>query len=78
MTTETVPVALAGRSYDVRVGSGLLADIAAQCGPLLRKQAVPIVTDSAHTSGPRSTRSTNEKGAEAVVDRVCASGGHCG
>ncbi|MAF27904.1 MAG: 3-dehydroquinate synthase, partial [Croceicoccus sp.] len=37
MTTETVPVALAGRSYDVRVGSGLLADIAAQCGPLLRK-----------------------------------------
>ena len=45
MTTETVPVALAGRSYEVRVGSGLLADIAAQCGPLLRKQTVPIVTD---------------------------------
>ena len=46
MTTETVPVALAGRSYEVRVGSGLLADIAMQCGPLLRKKAVPIVTDA--------------------------------
>jgi 3-dehydroquinate synthase len=46
MTISTVPVALAGRGYDVRVGSGLLADIAAQCGPLLRKPAVPIVTDA--------------------------------
>ncbi len=41
-----IPVALAGRSYEVRVGSGLLADVAGQCGGLLRKQRVPIVTDS--------------------------------
>ena len=40
-----IPVALAGRSYEVRVGSGLLRDLAAQCGPLLRKTRVPIVTD---------------------------------
>jgi 3-dehydroquinate synthase len=40
-----IPVALSGRSYEVRVGSGLLADLAAQCGPLLRKKRVPIVSD---------------------------------
>ncbi|MFC3099655.1 3-dehydroquinate synthase [Altererythrobacter lauratis] len=39
-------VELAGRSYEVRVGSGLLEDVAVQCGPLLRKQAVPIITDA--------------------------------
>lgn len=41
-----VPVALAGRSYEVRVGSGLLADVAGQCGTMLRKRCVPIVTDA--------------------------------
>ena len=41
-----IPVALAGRAYEVRVGSGLLADLPAQCGPLLRKERVPIVTDA--------------------------------
>jgi 3-dehydroquinate synthase len=41
-----IPVALAGRAYEVRVDSGLLADLPAQCGPLLRKERVPIVTDA--------------------------------
>jgi 3-dehydroquinate synthase len=41
-----IPVELAGRSYEVRVGSGLLADLPAQCGRLLRKERVPIVTDA--------------------------------
>src|SRR5690606_26552740 len=41
-----IPVELAGRSYEVRVGSGLLTDLAGQCGPLLRKKRVPIVTDN--------------------------------
>ncbi|AKH41780.1 3-dehydroquinate synthase [Altererythrobacter atlanticus] len=41
-----IPVELAGRSYEVRVASGLLADIAGQCALLLRKKRVPIVTDS--------------------------------
>ena len=41
-----IPVALAGRSYDVRVGTGLLPDLAAQCGTLLRKTRVPVVTDA--------------------------------
>ncbi|MBS0253770.1 MAG: 3-dehydroquinate synthase [Proteobacteria bacterium] len=46
MTTTTVPVALAGRPYEVRIGSGLLASLAEQCGARLRKQVVPVVTDA--------------------------------
>ena len=49
-----IPVELGGRSYEVRVGSGLLADVANQCGKLLRKQRVPLVTDAnvaAHWQG---------------------------
>src|SRR5690606_26052973 len=42
---SVVTVDLAGRSYEVRVGQGLLAELPEQCGPLLRKQRVPIVTD---------------------------------
>ncbi|WP_336976921.1 3-dehydroquinate synthase [Altererythrobacter fulvus] len=41
-----IPVELAGRSYEVRVGSGLLANVAQECGAMLRKQRVPIVTDA--------------------------------
>ena len=41
-----IPVSLAGRPYEVRVGSGLLADLPAQCGRLLRKARVPVVTDA--------------------------------
>ena len=41
-----IPVALAGRAYEVRVGGGLLAQLPAHCGPLLRKATVPIVTDT--------------------------------
>jgi 3-dehydroquinate synthase len=41
-----IPVELAGRAYEVRVGGGLLADVARQCGPLLRKARVPVVTDA--------------------------------
>ncbi|MEO0062703.1 MAG: hypothetical protein RLZZ08_1263 [Pseudomonadota bacterium] len=41
-----IPVSLAGRPYEVRVGAGLLSDLPAQCGPLLRKKRVPIITDA--------------------------------
>ncbi len=41
-----IPVELAGRSYEVRVDDGLLADLPTQCGALLRKKSVPIITDS--------------------------------
>ncbi len=40
-----ITVNLAGRSYHVRVKRGLIGDFANQCGPLLRKRRVPIVTD---------------------------------
>lgn len=39
-------VELAGRSYEVRAASGLLADVAGQCEGLLRKKNVPIITDA--------------------------------
>ncbi len=41
-----ISVELAGRPYEVLVGAGLLADLPAQCGKLLRKRRVPIVTDA--------------------------------
>jgi 3-dehydroquinate synthase len=43
---QTIPVDIAGRPYEVRVGQGLLADVAGQCGGRLRKAVVPIVTDA--------------------------------
>ena len=50
-----IPVELAGRSYEVRVGSGLLAALPAQCGELLRKPVVPIVTDTTVAAHWRGT-----------------------
>jgi len=41
-----IPVELAGRAYEVHVGSDLLAHLPAHCGKLLRKPRVPIVTDA--------------------------------
>ena len=41
-----IDVALAGRSYHVQVGDGLLARTAEICAPFLRKPRVPIVTDA--------------------------------
>ena len=41
-----VPVAIAGRPYEVRIGAGLLAELVANCRGRLRKRRVPIVTDA--------------------------------
>jgi len=41
-----IEVALAGRSYQVHVGPGLLARTAELCAPFLRKRQVPIVSDA--------------------------------
>ena len=41
-----IDVELAGRSYEVRVARDLLASVADQAGPFLRKQGVPIVADA--------------------------------
>ena len=41
-----IPVDIAGRPYEVHVGSGLLAQLAELAGARLRKRRVPIVTDA--------------------------------
>ncbi|MYL98165.1 3-dehydroquinate synthase [Novosphingobium sp. FGD1] len=41
-----IPVEIASRPYEVRVGAGLLADLAQNCSGRLRKRGVPIVTDA--------------------------------
>ncbi len=45
-TPRTIDVALAGRPYEVRVGPGLLARLGEECGAMLRKATVPVVTDA--------------------------------
>lgn len=40
-----IPVDIAGRPYEVRVGAGLLAELVPHCRGRLRKRSVPIVTD---------------------------------
>lgn len=41
-----IPVDVAGRPYEVRVGAGLLAELVEHCRGRLRKRQVPIITDS--------------------------------
>ena len=41
-----IPVDIAGAPYEVRVDTGLLSDLPAQCGARLRKARVPVVTDA--------------------------------
>jgi 3-dehydroquinate synthase len=41
-----IPVDIAGRPYQVRVGTGLLAGLVEQCRGRLRKRRVPVVTDT--------------------------------
>lgn len=45
MTINVVPVALGARSYEVRIGQGLLGQAAEQIAPLLRRRKVAIITD---------------------------------
>jgi 3-dehydroquinate synthase len=42
----TVPVALPGREYEIRIGAGLLARAGAEIGPLLRRPRVAVVTET--------------------------------
>ena len=41
-----IPVTAPGGAYEVRIGSGLLADAAAQCAPFIRKREAAFVTDA--------------------------------
>ncbi len=42
---NVVPVALGARSYEVRIGTGLIDTMGAQVAPLLRRRKVAVVTD---------------------------------
>lgn len=43
--TATIPVKLGARAYEVRVGTGLIADAGAQIAPLLARPRVAVLTD---------------------------------
>jgi len=60
-----IPVDVAGRPYEVRVGTGLLVDLAQQCQGRLRKRAVPVITDA-----------NVHKAWGAVVDKSLRDAGH--
>ena len=64
-----IPVELAGRSYDVHVGKGLLDKAGDLAGPFLRKSIVPVVADAtawaAH--GERLTRSLEAAGQQIAL-----------
>jgi len=45
MTVDVVPVALGARSYEVRIGPGLIDRAGAQIAPLMRRPRVAVVTD---------------------------------
>lgn len=59
-----IPVALGGRSYEVRIGPGLLEEAAVHAAPFLRKPKVPVVADAnamaAH--GDRLVRALGDAG----------------
>ena len=41
-----IPVNIAGAPYEVRIGTGLLANLAEQCEGRLRKRRVPVISDA--------------------------------
>ncbi len=45
MARNVVPVALGARSYDVRIGTGLIDNFGAEISPLLKRRKVAVVTD---------------------------------
>lgn len=45
MTIDTVPVDLGSRSYEVRIGPGLIAQAGHEIAPLLRRKRVAVITD---------------------------------
>lgn len=43
--TNVVPVELGSRSYEVRIGTGLIASLGTEISPLLKRRKVAVVTD---------------------------------
>ena len=68
---DTVPVRLGERSYEVRVGQGLIARAGAEIAPLLRRKRVAIVTEETvgalHLAPLRAALAEAGLAAEALV-----------
>ncbi|QDM40182.1 3-dehydroquinate synthase [Altererythrobacter sp. TH136] len=64
-----IPVALAGRGYDVHIGRGLLERTGALAGPLLRKRRVAVIADrnAWNLHGQRLEQGLREAGKDADV-----------
>jgi 3-dehydroquinate synthase len=45
MTVDVVPVNLGARSYEVRIGTGLIDRTGVEIGPLLKRRKVAVITD---------------------------------
>ena len=45
MAVDVVPVALGARSYEVRIGTGLIDRAGAEIAPLLKRKRAAVVTD---------------------------------
>ena len=74
MTTRTIRVELAGRSYDIAIGPGLIDQAGALCRPLLAAPKVTIVSDEtvAPIYGDRLTASFDKAGIKASAVTVPA------
>lgn len=70
-----IPVDIAGRPYEVRVGTGLLAGLVEQCSGKLRKRRVPIVTDAqVHAAWGQVVENALHQGGHEAVWRILPAG----
>ncbi len=67
MISETLRVDLGARSYDIRIGEGLVASAGVQIAPLLSRPMVVIVTDET-CAIPMGRQATNPKGESITIN----------
>ena len=73
MSTRTIRVELAGRSYDIAIGPGLIDQAGALSRPLLAAPKVTIVSDEtvAPLYGARLAASFDKAGIKASAGHAC-------
>lgn len=70
-----IAVDIAGAPYEVRIGAGLLTDLADQCRGRLRKRRVPIVTDrQVHAAWGQTVENALHEGGHEAVWRILPPG----
>jgi 3-dehydroquinate synthase len=75
LTTQSVRVELAARSYDIHIGSGLLPQAGAYIAPLLKRPRVAIVTDTHLAESHLPTLEKSLDGADIAYDTVVIEAG---